>query len=227
MRTLSLFILLLLFGCQSNPKERQSESISEPITIEAASLIPEGYVLTDSIGGDLTSDGINEFALMISEDDDSNVTENEYGDPVNNNRRGILIFSQVNEKTELLSQNLSCFSASQSDGMYMAPELYVEISDNTLIVNYANGRYGYWNYTFKYQNSAFELIKYFNSSSNGPVTDEETVMDFMTMKMTVKTNTNPLAQMEGEEEFEEATEEIKAEGLVKLSEIDDFDSLFK
>lgn len=70
-------------------------------------------------------------------------------------------------------------------------------------------------------------MKYFSSSGNGPVTDEETVMDFMTMKMTVKTNTNPLAQMEGEEEFEEATEEINTEGLVKLSEIDDFDSLFK
>ena len=206
------FILLINFGCNA-----QSKKPSE--------FIPKGYIMFDKYFGDLNKDGKDDCVLVIKKTDTSNVVTNRFDKIVDRNRRGIIVLFKSAKGYQLADQNYTCFSSENEDGgVYYAPELWIGIKNQKLHVHYGHGRYGYWNYTFRFQNSNFEIIGYDSSSNRGPVTNRETSINFLTKKKLVRKNTNEAAES-GEEIFKETWSKIEIENLIKLSEIKDFDEL--
>ena len=82
------------------------------------------------------------------------------------NRRGIMIFFRDGDDYKLVLENRQCFESENEDGgVYFAPELDVGVRKGNLYVHYGHGRYGWWQYTFRYRNSDFELIGYDNDNA--------------------------------------------------------------
>ncbi|HEY1192749.1 hypothetical protein [Flavobacterium sp.] len=187
--------------------------------------VPKNYVAFDTIYGDLNKDGLEDCALIIKGTDKSKFVKDDYRGELDRNRRGIIVLLNQKEGYELFVKNESCFSSENEDGgVYYAPELDVEITKGKLFVSYAHGRYGYWQYMFRLQDNDLALIGFDNSSSNGPVIDVETSINFLTRKKITNVNTNHNAES-GEEVFEKTETKIKRTKLLKLSEIKDFDEL--
>jgi hypothetical protein len=187
--------------------------------------LPKGYVIFEKINGDLNKDGIEDCVLVIKGTDTSKVVTDEYRGKLDRNRRGIIVLFDKKDHYELAVKNYDCFSSENEDGgVYFPPELTIEIKKGNLFINYGHGRYGYWQYTFRHQNSDFELIGYDESSDRGPVVDSKTSINFLTKKKQRKVNTNENAEG-GDEAFKETWKSINVKRLIKLSEIKDFDEL--
>jgi len=187
--------------------------------------IPDDYIIIDQIYGDLNKDGVEDIVLLIKATDKSNIVQDEYRGEQDRNRRGIIILLNKEGVYEEAVKNVDCFSSENEDGgVYFAPDLFIEISKGNLYIGYDHGRYGSWNYTFRYQNLDFELIGFDASERHGPVVLNETSINFLTKKKIFQRNT-----FENEEEEEEvfSTEVTKINifNLIKLSEIEDFDNL--
>lgn len=183
--------------------------------------VPEGYIVFEEIYGDLNKDGISDCVLIIKGTNKDNIVINEFDEEVDQNRRGIIILFKKNNQYELAVENYDCFASENEDGgVYLPPELSVEINKGKLYVHYSHGRYGYWKYTFRYQNSGFELIGY-DESNGGVVVDSEISINFLSKKKLLRVNTNENAEG-GDEVFKETWEEIQIDKLVRLSEINDF-----
>jgi hypothetical protein len=188
--------------------------------------IPEGYVLFDKIEGDLNGDGINDHVLMIKGTDSAYVVINRFDDEVDRNRRGILIYLSDKDNYVLAIKNLSCFYSDQEDGgVYFPPELSISISNNKLYFDYAHGRYGFWQYTFRYQDSDFALIGYDASQNYGPIVNRVVSINFLTKKRLTKENVNQDIEESGEEVFKETWDKIELDELYTLSQIKEFEDL--
>jgi hypothetical protein len=186
--------------------------------------LPKGYVIFEKIIGDLNKDGIEDCVLIIKGTDTSKIITDEYRGKLDRNRRGIIVLFNKKDHYELAVKNYNCFSSENEDGgVYFAPELSVEIKKGNLHVHYGHGRYGYWQYTFRFQNSDFELIGY-DESNGGVVIESETSINFLTKMKQKKVNTNENAQG-GDEVFKETWKKISVNKIIKLSEIKDFDEL--
>jgi len=187
--------------------------------------IPKGYTLFERYFGDLNKDGENDCVLIIKETDSSNIVINRFNNEVDRNRRGIIVLFKNRNGYQLADKNYSCFSSENEDGgVYFPPELWIDIKNENLYIHYGHGRYGYWAYTFRYQNSNFELIGFDASNNRGPVINSETSINFLTKKKLTKKNTNADAES-GEERFKETWSTIEIENLIKLSEINYFEDL--
>jgi hypothetical protein len=206
------FFLLTILSCKAQDKE-------------PSDFIPKGYTEFKKYSGDLNKDGLEDYVLIIKKTDSANVVMNRFDKKVDRNRCGIIVLFKNANGYELADKNLECFSSENEDGgVYFAPELWIEIKDNKLYIHYGHGRYGYWEYTFRFQKSNFELIGYDSSSNRGPVTNRETSINFLTKKKLTKENTNENAEG-GDEIFKENWYDIEIDNLIKLSEIKDFDEL--
>lgn len=187
--------------------------------------VPKGYVVFEKVNGDLNKDGIEDCIIIIKGTDTNKIVNDEYRGKLDRNRRGIIVLFNKNGHFSLASKNYNCFSSENEDGgVYYAPELSIEIKKSNLYINYAHGRYGYWGYTFRFQNSDFELIGYDESDNSGPVVNSETSINFSTKNKIVKVNTSENAESE-EVVFKTTARKIKIGRLIKLSEIKDFDEL--
>jgi hypothetical protein len=125
----------------------------------------------------------------------------------------------------VVTKNYDCFSSGNEDGgVYFAPELSIEIDKGNLYIHYSHGRYGYWRYTFRLQNSDFELIGYDSSDNRGAVINNEISINYLTKKKIVKENTSANAES-GEEFFKETVTKVNNNKPIKLSKIKDFDRL--
>lgn len=206
------FFLLTIFGCKA-----QDNQLSD--------FIPKGYTEFEKYFGDLNKDGLKDCVLIIKKTDTTNIVINRFDKKVDRNRRGIIVLFK-NEKGYLLAdKNYNCFSSeNENGGIYFPPELWIEIEHQKLYVHYGHGRYGYWEYTFRFQHSNFELIGYDSTSSRGPVINTVTSINFLSKKKLTKKNTNEDAEG-GDETFKETWNNIEIENLIKLSEIKDFDEL--
>ncbi len=203
-------------------------SISTSIGVQAekkqnpSDFIPHGYVLNEKIVGDLNQDGLEDIALIIKGTNKENIVINRFDNEVDRNRRGIIVLLNKNGHYELATQNCDCFYSENEDGgIYYAPELSVYIETGDLIINYNHGRYGHWQYTFRYQNANFELIEYY-SVSGGAITDRITHVNYVTKKKQLQVNINENDEG-GDEIFEETWEDIEVDKLTKLSEIKAFE----
>lgn len=205
-------IILINSGCNAQN--------SEPYEF-----IPKGYTEFNKYFGDLNKDEKDDCVLIIKKTDTSNMVINRFNKTVDRNRRGIIVLFKELNGYKLADNNYNCFSSENEDGgVYFPPELSIEIKNEKLHVHYGHGRYGYWNYTFKFQNSNFELIGYDSSNNRGPITNSETSINFLTKKKLVRENTNDNAEG-GDELFMEIWSTIEIEKLIKLSEIKDFNEL--
>ena len=185
--------------------------------------IPEGYTLFEKISGDLNGDTIDDHVLIVKDTKKDKIVQHEYFGELDRNRRGILIYLSNNGNFDLVTKNLDCFSSENEDGGgYFAPELSVETQKGHLVLHYGHGKYGYWTYSFRYQNSDFELIEYFSASHRGSVLLRETSINFLTKKKLVRENIKEIGEHEGHVVFEEKREDIAMDTLHKLSEIKDF-----
>lgn len=186
--------------------------------------LPKGYKLFDEIKGDLNGDGIKDHVLIVKGILENSVIENRMGEIVDVSRRGIMIYISEKNGFFLAVKNLDCFSSENEDGgVYYAPELLVSVRKGKLFIKYNHGRYGNWQYTFRYQNSDFELIGYDNSNNYGPIINRTTSINFSTKMKQTKENVNKDIEASGEEVFEEKWEKITLDKLFKLSEIENFD----
>jgi hypothetical protein len=187
--------------------------------------LPNGYVIFEKVNGDLNKDGIEDCVLIIKGIHKNKTIVDEYRGKLDRNRRGILVLFSKKEHYKLSVKNYDCFSSENEDGgVYFPPELSTEIKNGNLYIHYGHGRYGYWQYTFKFQNSDLELIGY-DESNGGAVVDRETSINFLTKRKQEKVNTNKDASG-GDEVFKETWKTIRVNGFIKLSEIKDFDKLY-
>ena len=217
-----LWIGLILFNYLALA---QSKGPATQTTVTPALSVPNGYRTTSRTGGDLNGDGISDSILVVKATLKKSMEVDREGKTVDRNRRGLIIFLGKNGQFQKVTENLSCFSSENEDGgVYFAPELDVEIIRNKLYISYRHGRYGYWKYTFRLRGSDFELIGYDASNNSGPRIDRQVSINFLTKKRMERVNTNTSAEG-GDEVFEEKWTDISLEGLVKLSQVEDFDSL--
>ncbi|PWV55582.1 hypothetical protein [Chitinophaga sp. S165] len=186
---------------------------------------PKGYRIVGRIEGDLNKDGIQDSVLVVKATAKNRLETNADGRVVDKNRRGLIVFLGMSGQFKKVLENLDCFSSENEDGgVYFAPELSVVIDRNKLYIHYTHGRYGYWKYTFRLKGSDFELIGYDASNNTGPRVDRQVSINFLTKKRLERVNTNTSAEG-GDEVFEEKRSDISLEGLAKLSQIEDFESL--
>lgn len=209
----------------NNVEEVSEDNVSSTeISKNPADFVPKGYVIFDTIYGDLNKDKIEDCVLIIKGTEKSEIVKDEYRGKLDRNRRGILILLNKGKGYELGVKNDNCFSSENEDGgVYFAPDLDVEIIKEKLFIHYAHGRYGYWRYMFRLQNSDLELIGYDSSSNHGPTVLTETSINFLTRRKIVNENTNP--NIDEPEIFEKKETKINKTKLLKLSEIEDFDKL--
>ncbi|MDM1531335.1 hypothetical protein [Myroides marinus] len=189
--------------------------------------VPKGYVLQETIKGDLNKDGVEDCVLIIKGTDKHMLLPNQWEtEIVDKNRRGIIVLFKKGNEYEVASKNYSCFSSENEDGgVYYAPELYLIIENNKLYIHYAHGRYGYWKYTLRYQNNDFEIIGYDSSYNRGPITISETSINFSTKKQLYRENINAESGNDDDEKFVETWTTINISSLLKLSKIPDFDDI--
>lgn len=237
---LILITALLIISCNDSKTKKEKppeveitdlkeipevEESSVEIKKELSDFLPKNYVMFDTIYGDLNKDNREDCILMIKGTDKSKVITHEWRGKLDRNRRGIIVLLNKNEGYEAAVKNYDCFSSENEEGgVYYAPELFLEIKNGKLFINYAHGRYGYWQYTFRYQNDDLELIGYDASRNHGPVTITETSINFLTRKKIVNQNVNENTY-DGEEVFEKTESKINETKLIKLSGIKDFDEL--
>jgi len=212
----SLIFLMIMLVSTVFGQVEQKQNLSD--------FLPKGYVIFEKINGDLNKDGLEDCVLVIKATNKSKIITDRYGKKIDRNRRGIIVLFSKKKHYELAMKNNDCFSSENEDGGgYFAPELSVEIKKGNLYAHYGHGRYGYWQYIFRCQNSDFELIGY-DASNGGAVIESETSINFLTKKKQEKVNTNKNAQG-GDEVFKETWRNIKVNRKIKLSEIKDFDEL--
>jgi len=212
-------LLILLLSTLTTTVFGQVEMKQNP-----SDFLPKGYEIFEKINGDLNKDSITDCVLIIKGTNEDSVVINQFDEKVDLNRRGIIVLFNKEDHYELALKNYDCFSSENEDGdFYLPPELSIEIKKGNLYVHYAHGKYGYWQYNFRYQKSDFELIGY-DESNGGAVIDDETCINFLSKKKQIKFNTNENAEG-GDEVFKESWEKIKVKRLIKLSEIKDFDKL--
>ena len=186
--------------------------------------IPTGYVLFEHITGDLNKDNQEDCILLVKRVNKDSIVLNRFNEWVDRNRRGILILLKNPTGYQLVTESLSCFSSENEDGgVYIAPALVISVQRGNLLIHYAHGKYGFWRYTFRYQDADFKLIGY--DESNGSVINNSTLsINFLTRKKLVRENINENAQR-GKEVFREFWSYVDINGLISLTDIKDFDDV--
>ena len=188
--------------------------------------IPEGFVTYEEYYGDVNKDGQEDCILIIQGTNKDNYALNQFDKLVDRNRRGLIVLFKSQNGYQLADKNYDCFySATEDGGVYYAPEISIDVVRGNLIVNYHHGRYGYWSYVLRYQDSKFKLIGYDHTSSYGPIINTETSINFLTKKKLIRENINQDTEEGGNEIFEDTWYKIHIDKLISLSEIADFNEL--
>ncbi len=195
-----------------------------PLAPRPEALVPAGFVVQQTLQGDLNKDGQDDVVLLIKATDKKQWAPNQFGQVVDKNRRGLVVAFQHQQQYQLVLLHKACFASENEDGgVYFAPELGLEIRKGNLLIHYHHGRYGYWEYNFRYQQGNFELIGYESSSNRGPTVLSDVSVNFLTRKVRTRHNTQPLAE-DGEGQLKETWNRLPPQPLAKLQEIDDFES---
>ena len=190
--------------------------------------IPKGYTIFDKLSADFNHDGLKDSLFIMKGTSKEAFLPNQFDKIVDRNRRGLLIFLNKGDKWELPLKNLDCFaSENENGGVYFAPELSVEPSMHKINIKYWHGRYGFWEYTFRYADKDFELIRFYaaESTSGGSAFYRTTEIDFINGKKHINNNVSESPHA-GNEVFETVIEEYKVGERFRLSEIEDFGELY-
>jgi hypothetical protein len=194
--------------------------------VSPTAFVPAGYVVTGEIRGDLNRDGLEDRVLLVKATRKEAFFRHAQRGLLDRNRRGLVIVFGSHGRYALALANLACFSSENEDGgVYFAPELDVEIRKGALVVHYAHGRYGYWSYTFRYQNGDFELIGHDRSENRGPVVQRSVSMNYLTRRMLIRENLDPNVEEGGKERFRETWQAFAVPRRILLRTIGAFDDL--
>ena len=206
---------------------KNSETPAPEPTKTASDFVPEDFVLFEKVLGDLNKDGEEDCVLIIKGTDTTKFVQDEYQGELDRNRRGVIVLFQKEGAYEVASKNYDCFSSEVEDGgVYFPPELSVEIDKGKLYFHYGHGRYGYWKYTFRYQEDDFKLIGFDLNENHGPVMHYSHSFNFLTGKKQIRENTNFYTETPDIEVIKETWEDIGKKALQNLSSIEDFDDLY-
>lgn len=251
MKSLLPFLGLLVISCNQTAVQNKE---NEPVTtakVDSVGLesmashqtiikskdpldyVPEGYVLYtedgfDELKGDLNKDGVDDLVIMIKGTDKSKFFKDEYRGELDRNRRGLIVLFDKGDYYEPACVNYQCFSSEQEDGgNYFPPDLVLSIERGNLYIRYLHGRYGGWDYTFRYQHGDFELIGYDSHHNRGPVPQSVTSVNFLTKKMLYQDNLNKDVYGDDytDDKFIDTWTTLDIKYLMKLSEIKDFDEI--
>lgn len=220
-----IVLILLCFTCSIFG---QAEQKKNPKTSIFKDFIPKGYVIFEKVYGDLNQDGVKDCVLIIKKTDKRKIVNDELRGKLDRNRRGIIILFKTNDSFQLACKNFDCFSSENEDGgVYYAPDLSVSIKKGKLFINYEHGRYGNWNYIFKYQFNEFELISYNEDYKSEFDSDEilfdEMHIDFINKKKLIKEVKGLDSQ--DNEIYKHIWKKIRVDSLIKLKDIKDMDEL--
>ncbi|WP_196888207.1 hypothetical protein [Aureivirga sp. CE67] len=209
---------------QNEPKKKTLKSILP------SNQIPVDFRVFEKYGGDLNGDGKIDSVFIVKRTCPEIMEANQWGQLVNRNKRGIMVFFQQNNQWISVLENLSCFLSENEDGgVYMPPMLSLDIEKNKLFVFYSHGRYGSWSYTFRFnkKKSDFDLIGYDNTSMYGPAILSSTSINFLTKKEKTRKNPNKNInpQNPNKKAFVETWRNIDVDRIIQLSEIENFDEL--
>ena len=215
----TLAVILSGYG-QSNVRNNAETQSKNP-----KDLVCSDETILEKVFGDLNNDGENDCVIITKQTKKEAMSvENQFGEEVDRNRRGIVIAFKEGEYYNTILAIPDCFSSENEDGgVYFAPELSVAILKGNLTIHYGHGRYGWWQYIFRYRSNNFELIGYDGFSHRGPVMQSGVSINFLTKKKQMLTNTNWDAEDESEEVIEKTWQNITINHLVKLIDIKDFD----
>ena len=190
---------------------------------KAANLVPAGYRVSEEIKGDLNKDGLDDYVFIVK-GPKKDVECKEDGQDCS--LRGIMAALSKGGRYELALENRDCFASEDRDGgVYYPPDLSVSVKKGNLYIGFNHGRYGKWSYTFRYQNSDFELIGYDAIQIRGPYVEKEVSVNFLTKKMLTKRNTVEPCDVDecgGEEKkpvFEETWENFTLKEPIRLRKI--------
>jgi hypothetical protein len=187
--------------------------------------IPEGFVVYKTHYGDLNNDEQEDCVVIIKGTNKDSIVVNRFDKKVDRNRRGFLILLSIKGKYRLASKNYDCFYSENEDGgNYYAPQLDIVLENGQLIVGFEHGRYGFWDYRFKYLESEFKLVEYNGSSNFGPTTLTETHINFVTKEKLFSENLDPDYESNNQI-FKDTKTKINNSDLINLSEIKSFENL--
>lgn len=210
-------------------------------------LVPKEYCFEDYwTQGDFDGDGLGDYMVCVC---DSNSSRYEYdtyyayldGNKsvekdtlIDRNPRGYLLVMNRGSYFEVTSYNYECFPSENEDGgVYFAPELNVSYDSQShqLHVSYFHGRYGGWEYHFKYHDGEFELVRETRDESVSLIAETTRFVDIDyekgIAKYSVLVNENEFYDYEDGDEYpkpiyEDSEEEIEKTNLVKMSERSDW-----
>ena len=185
-----------------------------------------GFALSDKtiaqtfVFGDLNNDNMDDCVIITKQTKKDAIIKNEdTGAIEDRNRRGLLIaFKDKGEYYSRALELVGCF-----DSAYDDLRMDIEIKDGNLIIHHDYGKYGMYQYTFRYRNNNFELIGFKHISK--PVIVEKMVnIDFLTKTKQTLTNKNPNLypddpEYKGEEFDFEETNIVIVGNLVRLADM--------
>ena len=189
---------------------------------KAEDFVPNDEKIIEKIVGDLNGDGENDVVIITQQTKKSAFVV-EYGTKFDRNRRGIIIAFKKDKGYELALSTPDCFDGEPTDD-YQAggTSISVKIETGKLNLRCTYGRYGVREYTFRYQNNAFELIGF---DSVDRIEEDESIifkttsLNFLTKKMKVQTD---IIHWCGEEELtdtEKTSHNIEVKKLATLTDI--------
>ena len=215
-------IVLLAAGTAAGAAEQPAS----PAASSPAAFIPYGFVVVEDIRGDLNNDGQADRVYLVKGTDPGRFVQHPDRGRLDRNRRGLVIVFIKGDRQELALSHPTCFSSENEDGgVYVAPELGIEIRRGKLEVAYGHGRYGYWSYSFRHKNGAFELIGHDSASHRGPVVLREVSMNLLTGRARLRVNVDPTADVMAEQRLKESWTSFAVPPPIRLREIDDFDQM--
>ncbi|MGD1396423.1 hypothetical protein ACP6IB_26445 [Vibrio harveyi] len=184
-------------------------------------IVPNGHTIIEAIHGDLNGDSRDDIVLMIQGTDQNKIVTDELRGRLDLNRRGIIVALRGNDNYDVVVENDNCFFSDDEDGgVYMVPDILMSITKGNLYIDFLHGRYGYWSYNFRYQDSDLELIGYDASDNRGPRVEVVTSINYLTKKTLTKKNVNELD--DDDPIFKEMWSTFVLEHRFKLSQISDF-----
>ncbi len=213
----SIAVLLALTGKAQNKE-----------TVPFINYVPKGFELLETVKGDLNKDGFADFVLIVQAIDKKKFHLDKYRGKLNLNRKGLIILLKKGNLYEKVLENTECFaSEDEYTGAYIPPEFEIKINKGNLSINYGQGANGFWNYTFRYTNSIFELIGYdtgYKSETEFEcvVFDEESI-NLLTAKRQIKKVIS--VDKDCKETYKESWKEIRIIKKIKLQTVKDFEEI--
>ncbi|GHT24452.1 hypothetical protein AGMMS4957_17490 [Bacteroidia bacterium] len=205
-----------------------SSEIEEDVELE--DLVSSGETILKTIAGDLNDDGKDDYVIFTKQTDEEAFVSDEHYGELDCNRRGIVIAFKEGEDYNTVLAIPDCFPPPHEVGVSFETEVSISIKKGNLLIEYDLADRGRWyQYTFCYRNSDFELIDYEQTIAKGDVTKSIININFLTKERKTLINTNSDTAW-GSEEFKETWQDIemkdrfvKLTELVKLTDIKNFD----